>query len=857
MKIARSNQKPPAMKKILQLFWGTLLMRIILISSAVAIVFVMGAVAHKNGLFQFVKVMTSDIAEEVLETIDGEVALYADNGLPTLYIDMPFESSQRIEEKRTEALRIGMLLTSDDDYVPAQVRYRDGEILDVRMRLKGDWMDHLEGEKWSFRIHVRGDGQVMGMRRFSIQAPETRMFLNEWAFHENLIREGMLTTRYEFVNVLLNGELKGIYALEESFAEELLESQGRRPGVIIRFDEDLMWRNGASLWQAGVHSEGRFMVTNENSADVTLFRSNYIAEDPELSLQAETAIGLLKAFQTGQRKASEVFDVSLIGRYYALTDLWEAEHSNDWNNRRFFYNPITGLLEPIAFDAEPLRGIGYETSVLDFVNDRVFDDPLIRKAYAQELDRISQPEYLTSFRDEINAELETLQAALKSEYIDVELSLPWELLEYRSIMLQTQLKPVQAVRGAYQVVRSEDNPHSEQYLQVDLINQMILPVVLVRFQIGNENIVPDVDWINPVTGDVLMSDQSLPVLFPVQDPNIPGLFDPVRFLIPFGDFINEAESESDAMEVDLIVRLAGLTEEFRIPLREEALPQALLNGPTPGIPDLSSMLEQHPFLSSQDNGRTLIVESGDWNVHGDLVIPEGIKLMITPGTTLRFESDALLYSTTPVMILGTEMAPVLLTAQKDTWAGVAVLHAEEDSIWKYALIEKMGGIAREGWMLTGGITFYESPLSLDHVRILHSQGEDAINVVRSKFSFLDSEFGYAVSDAFDGDFSTGTIIGCSFHDIGGDAIDISGADLIVEATSIVNVADKGVSVGEQSIATLYDVQIYTVGVGVASKDLSSISIDQVDISGAVNAGLAAYIKKPVYGPAHIKALSLT
>ena len=69
---------------------------------------------------------------------------------------------------------------------------------------------------------------------FPFRSPETRNFLYEWAFHQNLMNEGILTTRYDFVNVMLNGELLGTYAIEENFNAELLESQGRRQGVILR-----------------------------------------------------------------------------------------------------------------------------------------------------------------------------------------------------------------------------------------------------------------------------------------------------------------------------------------------------------------------------------------------------------------------------------------------------------------------------------------------------------------------------------------------------------------------------------------------------------------------------------------------
>ena len=43
------------------------------------------------------------------------------------------------------------------------------------------------------------------------------------------------------MNLTFNGDKLGIYAIEEHFSKELLESQGRREGVIVRFNETALW----------------------------------------------------------------------------------------------------------------------------------------------------------------------------------------------------------------------------------------------------------------------------------------------------------------------------------------------------------------------------------------------------------------------------------------------------------------------------------------------------------------------------------------------------------------------------------------------------------------------------------------
>ena len=129
------------------------------------------------------------------------------------------------------------------------------------MRLKGDWIDHLWGRKWSYRVKMRGSHAFLGMRRFSIQDPTTRNFLLEWAYLEHLRHEGVLAPRYEFMNLTFNGDKLGIYAIEEHFSKELLESQGRREGVIVRFNETRSGLSGRSTLSGPFQVKMSFLTT--------------------------------------------------------------------------------------------------------------------------------------------------------------------------------------------------------------------------------------------------------------------------------------------------------------------------------------------------------------------------------------------------------------------------------------------------------------------------------------------------------------------------------------------------------------------------------------------------------------------
>jgi hypothetical protein len=70
---------------------------------------------------------------------------------------------------------------------------------------------------------------------------------------------------------------------------------------------------------------------------------------------------------------------------------------------------------------------------------------------------------------------------------------------------------------------------------------------------------------------------------------------------------------------------------------------------------------------------------------------------------------------------------------------------------------------------------------------------------------------------------------------------------------MLNIADKGISVGEASRLRASDMRFENIGMGVVSKDLSHATLRDAAIINAQVAGLAAYEKKAAYGPASMTA----
>jgi len=647
-----------------------------------------------------------------MEELRQEIGLYHANGLATIFLDIPFDSLLRIEEKRTQALISGILLTADEDFVPARMHLNNGDPFNIKIRLKGDWTDHLVGDKWSFRIHVQDDNQaIYGMRRFSIQAPETRNYEKEWVFHQNLLQEDILTTRYYFVNIVQNGKFNGIYALEESFTEDLLESQARREGVIIRFSEDLLWKNWENLGvedsdiEKMVQEIGNFWMTDVDNSEITAFRQGNITKDEFLRSELFTAIELLYSFNEGLIPGEQVFDEELWGKYFAIIDLWGAGHATSWINLRFYYNPITGLLEPIAFDALPFEPsavretLAFPFSKRGFIQ-KIFALPEVQKEYVYHLEQVTQKSYVNSlesrYGDEMNHFHQALSGYLEQGVFGDIPPLPWKELKQRASILRKNLRSPQPIQGNTRTVQVDGSD----FIQIELSNLMVLPVEIRGLSLGDKSYEVDKKWCSNSVCENHLIDTEVPFVLRKDSK--------ITLLVPFEDLeINTPPTEQFVIEAALL----GGSYISDNPLDSNYVPEGIDQGAKPKT-SLSYALELHPFLVQSEPGQ-LTITPGEWMVSGDLILPEGNNLTIPAGTSLFFESEKILLVNGTLNLEGTAAEPIRLAASNKTWGGIIIFgNSSAESIWTHAIIENTVGINRDGWILTGGITFYKNPTSL-------------------------------------------------------------------------------------------------------------------------------------------------
>ena len=360
----------------------------------------------KVGSFSNDSTRALDFTKQLLSSSDSEANLIPD--LPILEVFVSDRNFSKLKYSRLQALRTGSLITYDDSFVKAKIKY-DNNQYNVKIRLKGDLIDHYGGEKWSLRVKVGKDNTIMGMTKFSLQDPMVRNHLGEWFFHRSAKREDLISLRYSFVNIYFNGEYKGIYALEEHFDKRLLEFNSRREAPIIKVNEELIYGYG---WE--MFDKARFKV----------YQKSKIYNTESLYSQYKVGNRNLQLYRSGELDPSSVFDFKYYSTYLALTDTLGGWHSLRYHNLIFYFNPYSYLFEPIVYDGSQVgsykitklaierEGLNKKSVVGGFFRDSLEYSNM----YINELRRISNDEYFQARQKEENIEIVKLNKILRYDY---------------------------------------------------------------------------------------------------------------------------------------------------------------------------------------------------------------------------------------------------------------------------------------------------------------------------------------------------------------------------------------------------------------------------------------------------------
>ena len=771
-----------------------------------------------SGLWDFIKTVSSNYLD-------------SRNANPeTISIEIKEKDFKKLEMNRQQALERGVIINDiDGDYVGATIEYQ-GKKIKVKLRLKGHMVDHLQNDKWSFRIKVKDKDSFMGMKRFSIQHPGTRGYIYEWIYHQLMKKEDVIALRYKFINVFVNGKDWGIYAVEENFDKELIQNNNRKVGPIIRFNPDLYW---VDRYNEIKQSQPVAEFASYYSSAVEAYREDDVLED---SLQKQyylKATALMDGFRNRTLTIDQVFDVQRLAKFNAIIDLVGGQHSIDWSDIKYYYNPVSAKLEPVSYESftqfpfQELSGT-YKYSPIDSsghyltYHEALFSNPAFFKEYIRQLERISEPNYLDKFFGDNNEELKKNLSILYKEF-------PYKKFDKTSYYEnQLMIKQLLSAPKAFQAYMDRFS-NSQVYLQVAGIES--LPVEISSVSISGSTAFP-----------------SAPIILSAKKKNQNVIYKEYVFSFPSKVLLTDSVLKN--LKVNYTILGGSTKHDSKVLPFPHADNEFIAND----LKNKQSTILDFSFLEVNEITKSISIRQGKYIVQKDLVIPSGYQFIVKSGVCLDIKSSAKIISYSPFIFEGDEDEPIIIESSDSTSEGIEFINTG-NSIFKYVNFRNLPKVHDNQWARTGAITFYESPVEFENCNFYNCKAEDAINLIRSKFSFKECLFHKVHDDALDIDFSEGVINNCVFENCKENALDITMGRVKINAIYINGAGNKALNVKSGTFLKGSDVKVVNANIGISAEDQSYVNLANVSISDS-KIGVIAYKNKPDSGHAKVEIVGL-
>ena len=797
----------------------------------VLIVFIFGIWTEKYDLFSKPRSIISKIYENLYSKIISQTY-----DVEKIIIDINYKNFEKIKKIRQKALKNKYLLSEDSKWSSGKLTYNDQQNK-IKIRLKGMLGDHWDHPyKWSFYVKIDDDNSsIFNLRRFTLQPPKTLDFLDEWLFMKALERENLISHRTKFVELIVNGNKYGLYTLQERSMKQLIENNKRREGPVINFSNQERLVEHINKKKLGANKISNYFWRSQ--INPIQFKKSYKGTVQEKYL--DKAISLLESFRNKESKVDEVFDIDQMAKVMALRAIFGSTEF-DVDDLKFYYNPITNLLEPISKEVHSNATrfiLGYNPWVFRSDNlsiswqkpflDLLYDDKFFYKKYLNELNNYSSNQYISKLVEENNSEFEEVKKILKLNFPTARLY-AYDDFKNISNYIQSTLNPIQ--KPYFNLLKIFNNT-----LEFKTTNTQILPIEITGIKVK----------------DKVLNLQS------------PLFIDGMNFETNNFQKISKLDcsplkcNNLDLENININYRIFGQNKVYsnNIKFWNNDLKVDTFNS---NINDVSSLLKKYSFIKNIENN--LIIDGHDWKISERIIIPKNYKLIIK-NSSIKFSNNGQLISFSPLHIEGNEEKQVVISSEINSSAnngnGILVLNTKDESFLNHVLFKNLSAPNLiSGIGLLGSINFYEADVKISNTSFYNnSVGDDYINIIRSNFLIEDSYFENANSDAIDIDFSEGSILNSKFLMSKNDAIDFSGSKVNLEGIYINGSGDKGISVGEGSILNAKNILIENSNIGIASKDESNVYLDNITIEN-VFIGLAAYIKKVEYGSPKIKGSNI-
>ncbi len=723
--------------------------------------------------FQYLKILNLNIINN-----------FTSNNLENVYLEISQESIFGLELQRKLRSENGGELTDEEKiFYPARLNLNN-EKYNIKLRTKGVRALHWKKkDETSYKIDLRGSKRIWGMEEFAFQKPITRNYSYEYLFHNLLGHVGLLKIKYFFVNLYLNDQNLGVYAVEESFSKELIERQGKRNGPIFSLKDEL----GEYFPNVKFELYSNEFWFNENQ--------NLI----------KNLFSILNNFKKKDFSTFNHFDQDKWAKYFAIMDLTGSYHGSLLKSVKLYYNPTTALFEPIGFDLHKNEGLFNNFILMDFLtentssvgvdcsyicdhkswylkflkeNDGRLSDDFIKK-YIKYLKIYSDNKFLKDFLKVYSDELAIINNAIYKDNSKTD-------------------KITRSGAGFFVF----DNDYLSQ--RAELIRNRINSGNLIGLNISYSN--------EQLKLEEYKSIPSMPLIaetIECQDDK-----DNKNFFLMGKTTLNlktsckkiKITSSSNQTKIFELKENIEMTEGKDIDFKK-------------GFQNLST---DKGVVKIDD--KTFLIKT-PLNIYNNTIINKDEKFTFEKNVSINITNNATLFVEGEVDFINDEKNLTQIFSKDGTGSLIFIGNSYRFKNITFSNLSRPDLI---NFIFYGGVNFIDSNINLENILVKQSKNEDGINIINSNSKISNIYFENIFADAFDVDFGKLNFDTIDCKNVRNDCLDVSGAEVTGKNLLSQNTQDKAVSVGENSRVNISNLKTESNNIGLAVKDGSFANIENVN-----------------------------
>ncbi len=707
---------------------------------------------------------------------------FSTNNLQNVYLEINQESILGLElQRKLRSENEGELNDNEKIFLPATIKLNNEEY-SIKLRTKGVRPIHWqEKNKTSYKIDIRGNKRLWGMEEFSVQKPITRNYTYEFLFHNLLGHVGLLNIKYFFVNLYMNDQNLGVYAVEESFSKEIVERQKKRNGPIFSLKDEL----------------GEYFpnISYELYSD-----EFWYSQHPDL---IKDLFSVLNNLRGEKFEINNYFDLDKWAKYFAIMDLTGAYHGSLLKSVKLFYNPTSALFEPIGYDLHKGAGIFDNFILIDFLQEETSANKIecsficYHKNWYMKFLKLDNGEINYLF---VKKYIDYLIKYSSDDFVSDFISIyDQELSKYNNAIYRDNSK-TDRVRwtGAGFFVFDDKYLFDRAKLIRSRINSTDLKKVDIS-KSGTTLFFEDYQISNfPFLAETLECSNKLDEKKYFFAGKMSINFDNTCKKIRFISYKNNT-------------KIFDLKENIRITPDQNVFSKE----------NLKNLSQNSNFITISENEYKTI---NNIKITEDTILKKNEKFIFEINTSINITNNSTLFIEGDLNFINDEKNLTEIYSEDESGS---LIFIDNNYDLKNIIFKDLSKPKLNNFILYGGVNFINSNVNLNNIYLKNSKDEDAINIINSKSNLTNIYFENIKADAFDVDFGELKFFNINCKNVNNDCLDISGAKVSGEKLITKNILDKGISVGENSIVDINDLKLENSNIALAVKDGSKANFKNV------------------------------